>query len=80
MINKGDTVAVGLSGGADSMALFHLLYTNKEKLDIKLIALHVNHGLREESREEETFIIDYCKKLGIECVVKHLDMNNTAKP
>ena len=80
MINKGDTVAVGLSGGADSMALFHLLYANKEKLDIKLIALHVNHGLREESREEETFIIDYCKKLGVECVVKHLDMNNTVKP
>ena len=80
MINKGDTVAVGLSGGADSMALFHLLYANKEKLDIKLIALHVNHGLREESREEETFIRGYCKKLRVECVVKHLDMNNTAKP
>ncbi|MBQ6929539.1 MAG: tRNA lysidine(34) synthetase TilS, partial [Oscillospiraceae bacterium] len=80
MINRGDTVAVGLSGGADSMALFHLLYANKEKLDIKLVALHVNHGLRKESDSEEVFITDYCKKLGVECVVKKLDMGSSAKP
>ncbi len=80
MINKGDTVAVGLSGGADSMALFHLLYANKEILDIQLVALHVNHGLRAESEEEEAFITGYCKKLGIDCVVFKADMNNTEKP
>ena len=71
---------MGLSGGADSMALFHLLYANKEKLDIKLVALHVNHGLRKESDSEEVFITDYCKKLGVECVVKKLDMGSSAKP
>jgi len=71
---------VGLSGGADSMALFHLLYANKEKLDIKLVALHVNHGLRNESDSEEVFITDYCKRLGVECVVKKLDMGSSAKP
>ena len=71
---------MGLSGGADSMALFHLLYANKEKLDIKLVALHVNHGLRNESDSEEVFITDYCKKLGVECVVKKLDMGSSAKP
>ena len=43
MINRGDTVAVGLSGGADSMALFHLLYVNKDFLGINVVALHVNH-------------------------------------
>ena len=71
---------MGLSGGADSMALFHLLYANKEKLDIKLVALHVNHGLRNESDSEEIFITDYCKKLGVECVVKELDMGSSTKP
>ena len=71
---------MGLSGGADSMALFHLLYDNKEKLDIKLVALHVNHGLRNESDSEEIFITDYCKKLGVECVVKELDMGSSTKP
>ena len=80
MINKGDTVAVGLSGGADSMALFHLLYANKEELGINLVALHINHGLRTESEEEEIFITDYCKKLGVECVVLKADMNSREKP
>ena len=80
MIKNGDTVAVGLSGGADSMALFHLLYTNREKLGIQLMAMHVNHGLRSESEEEEVFITEYCKKLGVECVVYRADMNNSPKP
>jgi len=56
------------------------LYANKEKLDIKLVALHVNHGLRNESDSEEVFITDYCKRLGVECVVKKLDMGSSAKP
>ena len=46
MVSRGDTVAVCLSGGADSMALFHFFCTNREKLGINLLALHVNHGLR----------------------------------
>ena len=71
---------MGLSGGADSMALFHLLYANKEKLEIKPVALHVNHGLREESAAEEIFITDYCRNLGVECVVYKADMNSKEKP
>ena len=80
MINSGDTVAVGLSGGADSMALFHLLYANKENLGISLVALHVNHGLRTESTDEEVFITDYCRRLGVECVVYAADMSSREKP
>ena len=80
MINKGDTVAVCLSGGADSMALFHFLYTQKESLGISVMALHVNHGLRQESDEEEVFVKEYCAKMGANCVTCHLNMNDTEKP
>ncbi len=80
MINAGDTVAVGLSGGADSMALFHLLYTNRELLGINLLALHVNHGLRQESVQEQQFVADFCEKLGVKCIVYTADMNSRAKP
>ena len=80
MLQNGDTVAVALSGGADSMALFHFLCNTREKLGIKVLALHVNHGLREESRQEQEFVADYCAKLGVECIITQLDMNNNEKP
>lgn len=47
MIDSGDTVGVGLSGGADSVALTHFLAVNREKLGIKkLTAVHIHHGIR----------------------------------
>ncbi len=73
-------MAVGLSGGADSMALFHFLCTNREKLGVDVIALHVNHGLRPESEQEEQFVQAYCARMGVECIITRLDMNNNEKP
>ena len=80
MLTPGDTVAVALSGGADSMALFHYLCSVREKMGIAVIALHVNHGLRTESGDEETFVAEYCAKMGVECIITRLDMNNNSKP
>lgn len=80
MLSAGDTVAVCLSGGADSMALFHFLCTNREKLGVNVMALHVNHGLRNESADEELFVADYCSAMGAQCIITRLDMNNNQKP
>lgn len=80
MINKGDAVAVCLSGGADSMALLHLMCRYKAFLGIDVFAIHINHGLRHESEEEESFVKNYCDSLGIECIVHRLEMNSTEKP
>ncbi len=80
MIQQGDTVAVCLSGGRDSMALFHFMVTNRQRLGIKVMAIHVNHGLREESRQEEEFVKGYCASLGIECLTRRLEMNDRLKP
>lgn len=80
MIHKGDTVASCLSGGRDSMALFHFLCSERENLGINIIALHVNHGLRTESEEEEVIVKSYCKSMGVECIVCHLNMTSREKP
>lgn len=66
MINKGDTVICGLSGGADSVCLLLVLCELSRKIDFTVKALHVNHCLRgAESDRDEKFCHDLCEKLGI---------------
>ncbi len=55
-----DTVVVGVSGGADSMALLHMLKEIKKESDIYIICAHVNHNVRAESENEKTAVEKYC--------------------
>lgn len=69
-IRYRDTVAVGVSGGPDSMALLDLVIKLKSELDLIVIVCHVNHNVREESKEEEAYLRDFCKNQGLhfECM------------
>ena len=80
MFEKGDRVAVGFSGGADSVCLLHVLYTLKERYNLELVACHVNHMLRgEEADRDESFCRDFCDKYGIELVVLRVDVGKIAE-
>ncbi len=46
LIRSGETVIAAVSGGADSVAMFHLLHDLSQKQNFQLLAAHVNHGLR----------------------------------
>ncbi len=59
-IKPGEAVIVGVSGGADSMALLYLLSQIKKECDIYIICAHVNHNVRKESDYEKSFIEKYC--------------------
>ena len=62
-VKKNDGVLVGVSGGADSMCLLHLLKEYSKDVEIKILAVHVNHNLRDqEAKRDEDFVCDYCKK------------------
>ncbi|MBE6766724.1 MAG: tRNA lysidine(34) synthetase TilS [Ruminococcaceae bacterium] len=75
MINGGDNITVALSGGADSMALLHLLYSNRERLGITLCAAHLNHSLRgAESDCDENFVREYCGSIGVELFCEKADV------
>ena len=65
MFNSGDIVGVACSGGSDSMALLHFLNTNREKFDIEVIAIHVNHNTRENDLHDQEFVASYCREHGI---------------
>jgi tRNA(Ile)-lysidine synthase len=54
LLEKGDRLIVGVSGGVDSMVLLHLLNAYREVLDLSLIVAHVNHGLRPEESVKDS--------------------------
>lgn len=58
-------LALAISGGPDSMALCLLAKRWAEKNGASLIALTVDHGLREESGQEAMQVSQWCRKLGI---------------
>ena len=66
MTAPGDGVVAGLSGGADSVCLLHLLWCLKEELGFKLRAVHVHHGLRgEEADRDASFSAEFCRRFQI---------------
>lgn len=66
MIDIGDTLIVGVSGGPDSMCLLNILVAIKEEYKLSIIAAHINHGLRgKEADDDEKYVEDYCSDKGI---------------
>jgi len=75
LIKKGSSIVVGVSGGPDSLALLHMLYKHMEKLDLNVVAAHVDHMFRgEQSRAEMEFVITFCEELGITCEARQIDV------
>lgn len=71
LIEKGDTVLVGVSGGPDSVCLLHILHKLREELEIDLYAAHVNHMLRGEFSDRDQKYVDLlCKELNISLFIK----------
>ena len=67
MFRPGVTVAVAVSGGADSVCLLHVLHT----LGFPLHVLHLNHNLRgEESRADAEFVRLLAESLGLPCAIR----------
>jgi tRNA(Ile)-lysidine synthase len=66
MLPVGSKIGVGVSGGADSVALLHLLHRLRSQFKIELAALHLNHQLRgEESEADERFVRELAHSLGV---------------
>ena len=79
MLTKGESVIVGLSGGADSCALLCFLCSLRESMDITVYACHVNHQLRgEEADRDERFALELCKRFDVPLFVLHKDIRAEA--
>ncbi|MDR2753414.1 MAG: tRNA lysidine(34) synthetase TilS [Oscillospiraceae bacterium] len=75
MLPTEGRVVVGLSGGADSVALLHLLHSlpGEGHFRFRLEAAHVHHGLRGSADADEAFCTAFCARLGIPLHVTHID-------
>lgn len=80
MLSKGDRVLIGVSGGADSIALLEFFVSVKEKYNLDICVAHIEHGIRgEDSVNDAEFVENYCKKLGVKFYLKTIDAPNLAK-
>ena len=80
LIQKGDSIVIGLSGGADSVCLSLILSEIKDEFDLKLKAVHINHKLRgDESERDMKFCKDFCEKAGIEFKSFEIDVKTQAQ-
>jgi len=62
LIEPDDKIIISISGGIDSVSLFCLLDSFREKINLDLHLVHFHHGLRQASDEEEAFLLDLSKK------------------
>lgn len=75
MVSPGDRVFAGVSGGADSVCLLLVLLELQAELAFSLEVIHVEHGIRgEESRADEWYVEELCKKYQITCHTVNVDV------
>ncbi len=80
LLDKGDSVLVGLSGGPDSVALLNVLCKLRRSMKLQLHAVYINHRLRPKAAtKEEAFCRRLCKKLKVELTIKRADIPSVAR-
>lgn len=79
LIQKGDKIVIGVSGGPDSMCLLNCLFCLKEILSIELVVCHINHMIREEAEEETKYVQAFCEKINVPCFTKYVDVTKLSQ-
>lgn len=66
LIQKGDKVVMGISGGPDSMCMLHLFCRIQKEWSLSLYAVHLNHQYRGTLADDDaTYVEEKCKALGV---------------
>lgn len=75
LIEDGDGIVVGLSGGPDSVCLLHSLYRLSKEKKIKIYAVHINHMIRGlDAFLDSLYVMKLCQSLYIPCFIKAIDV------
>jgi len=79
LIQKGERIVVGVSGGPDSVALLYLLNSLKKELKIRLYIAHLDHMLRSDSYKDREFVESLSRKLKIPITTTQINIKELAK-
>lgn len=75
LLSKDDKVVIGVSGGADSLCLLHVLNSIKNEIGIEIFAVHLNHQFRgEEADADAEFVEDICRRWEIPYKIASVDV------
>lgn len=80
LIEQGDKLVLGVSGGPDSIAMLDILrqIQKEREIEFEIVVAHVNHLIREEAIEDEKYVEEYCKKNQIKFYLERIDVKNYA--
>lgn len=79
LIQYGDTIIIGVSGGADSMMLLHFLKTHRDFYHITLKAAHIHHGIREEAYRDLEYVERICSEWNVPFFAHYCNIKEIAK-
>lgn len=79
LIEKGDKIILGVSGGPDSISMLVLLNELKEKLNFEIVVAHINHCIRENAKIDEEYVKNFCEKLNVKFYALHAQVLDIAK-
>lgn len=79
MLLPGDSVIVGVSGGADSVCLLFVLAEWAKRNPLTMGVVHVNHGIRPEAGQDAAYVETLCRRLEIPFFLTEEDVAERAK-
>ena len=81
LVQNGDKIVLGVSGGPDSLAMLNILKNikNERKYEFDIFVAHVNHGIRENAKIDEEFVKNFCNRIDVPCFVLNTNIKEIAE-
>ncbi|MBF0644003.1 tRNA lysidine(34) synthetase TilS [Desulfuromonas acetoxidans] len=79
LIASGATVVIGVSGGADSVCLLHVLVELAGQHHFDVVVAHLDHGLRDESADDALFVQELAARLDLRFFKRRVEVGGLAQ-